>query len=316
MANSSAWLRAIFWWQADGFHADIRMPEKRGLLVFLVMATVVVFVGVVWAMATFLPFNLGGEVSPTMTEPAASIKTNCVHSIAYWKEHAEAYPAQLVIGEQVYQAGEIRSIFTNAASDPWDELQAQLVGAYLNIRWGADQSYIQPILFEAYGWLVAHPQGSELAEDEKEDATRLDNLLQAYNQGVSGVAACEPMIEVDETIASSKTAISSATLTSSPSSTATISEAPTSSEISPTTTDFYIPPTSTTQPTSIPPVQYPTNTKAPPTNTQPPPEIPTNTQPPQPTIPTNTTAPTSPPTKPPTLTPAPTEAPTLTQAPQ
>jgi hypothetical protein len=274
------------------------MPEKRGTLIFLVIATVLVFVGVVWALATYLPLNLGGEASPTTTQPGLSTHTNCVHAVAYWKDHSESYPAQMVIAEQVYTAGDIGFIFTNTANDARDELRAQLAGAYLNIRWGADQSYIESILFEAYGWLVDHPSGNQLSDGDREQATRLYNLLEAYNQGLTGVEACEPRIELTETITMRDTAISSATLTSSPSSTATPSETPTPSEMTPTATYIYIPPTNTKMPTTAPPIQRPTNTKVPPTQ----PPAPTNTPAPPPT---STSLPTEPPTEAPTLTPAP-----------
>jgi hypothetical protein len=265
------------------------MPEKRGTLIFLVIATVLVFVGVVWALATYLPLNLGGEASPTTTQPGLSTHANCVHAVAYWKDHSESYPAQMVIAEQVYTAGDIGFIFTNTANDARDELRAQLAGAYLNIRWGADQSYIESILFEAYGWLVDHPSGNQLSDGDREQATRLYNLLEAYNQGLTGVEACEPRIELTETITVRDTAISSATLTSSQSSTATPSETPTPSEMTPTATYIYIPPTNTKMPTTAPPIQRPTNTKVPPTerpvptNTQRPPETATYTPPPAPT---------------------------------
>ena len=56
------------------------------------------------------------------------------------------------------------------------KLQAQLTAAYLNILSGADQSYIETTIFEAYAWLVQHPAGSQVTDSEQEEGTRLFNL--------------------------------------------------------------------------------------------------------------------------------------------
>ncbi len=188
------------------------MPEKKGLLIVVVIASVVVFVGVVWAMATYLPVVLGGEVSPTATADEIIANANCVHTVAYWEAHTEAYPPQMVIAGQVYTTGDIASIFADTKNGPWEELRAQLAAAYLNIRGGADESTIEQVLFDAYGWLVDHASGSELAEGEREEAVRLYELLKAYNQGSGGVAACEPLTPGEAATSGILTKISTATL--------------------------------------------------------------------------------------------------------
>lgn len=279
------------------------MLEKRGWLIFLVIATVMVFVGVVWAMATYLPIQLGEDASPTATEPGLSMKTNCVHSVAYWKDHSESYPAQMVIAGKVYKTSDIRLIFADNANDRWNELQAQLAGAYLNIHWGADQSYIEPILFEAYGWLVDHPSGNELSEGDREEATRLYDLLQAYNQGLSGVAACELLTTGQVTAtsvvteeATTSTEITSTETTSAPSATQMLPSETNAVSDTPTYEPIY----TQAVPTATP--QQPTHTQAyatlTPSRTLAPSATftPINTT--QAPTPTNTSAPTNTPTFP------------------
>jgi hypothetical protein len=170
------------------------ITEKRGLVIILVIATVFVFVGLVWAIATYLPLNLSGLPSPSFTATTPLAGKNCTYPVAYWKNHPELYPAQLIIGGQVYKAKDIEGIFLDETADPTVQLQAQLAGAYLNFLSGADQSYVEATIFEAYGWLVKHPAGSVLTDSEREAGTRLFTILQTYNQGLTEVALCEPGI--------------------------------------------------------------------------------------------------------------------------
>ncbi len=274
------------------------MAEKRGLVITLVIGTVVIFIGLVWAISTYLPFNLSASPSPTVTADAPRVAMNCASPAAYWKEHPELYPLQLVLGGQVYKARDVNAIFSGATEDLSTKLQAQLIAAYLNILSGADQSYIETTIFEAYGWVVLHPAGSQVDDSQLAEGTRLFNLLEAYNLGLTGVKPCEmALLTLTE---SSKTAESATVIfTVTPSETTT----PTPSE-TPSATNFPTEPIYT--------VVIPTRTPSPPNETtQQPVSSPTNT-----TAPTNTIAPPTATTEsPPTSTPRPQATDTWTPRP-
>src|SRR4030043_2294106 len=168
------------------------ISEKRGLVLILVVATVVIFVGLVWVIATYLPLNLFSNRSPSSTASALLAGKNCTYPVSYWEKHPENYPAQIVIGGQVYEAKDLKGILLNEDEDLAVQLQAQLVGAYLNFLSGADQNYIETTIFEAYGWVGKHPIGSELMESDGEEGAKLFKILEAYNLGLTAVTPCEP----------------------------------------------------------------------------------------------------------------------------
>jgi hypothetical protein len=281
------------------------MTEKRGLVALLVIATVVIFVGLVWVIATYLPLNLAAAPSPTFTVDAPRVAVNCASPIAFWKIHPELFPERVVIGGQVYKAGDLNQIFSGQAEDLPAKLQAQLTAAYLNILSGADQSYIEATIFEAYRWLVQHPAGSQVSDAERENGTRLFNLLEAFNLGMTGVKPCEiASLTLTEERTATETATDTATVTPSQTVTTTPSETPTPTNFPTEPFNTLIAPTRTPAPTkavTVLPTLAPTNTTAPtatnaPTNTiappptmteppptwTPPPILPTWTQPPVP----------------------------------
>jgi hypothetical protein len=282
------------------------VTERRGLVIILVIATVLIFVGLVWGIATYLPLNSLGLPSPSFTATPRVTGKNCTYSVSYWKIHPELYPPQLVIGGQVYNGKDIMAIVSDDTQDITVQLQVQLTSAYLNFLAGADQSSIETTIFEAYGWLVQHPVGSTLSDNERETGTRLFKLLETYNQGLTGVAPCEPGIAVTlaETSPVTETPTISVTMTASETLTPSPSETPTPIEF--TATYRFIQPTSTTARTTEPPIQIPSSTPVIPTelptatNTPPIPDTPTFTPPPPPT---------------PTFTPPPLPSPTYTSPP-
>jgi hypothetical protein len=287
------------------------ITEKRGLVIILVIATVLIFVGLVWVIANYLPLNIFGAPSSSHTADAPVASENCTHPVAYWQKHTESYPAQLVIGGQVYKAKDILGILSDKSQDQAIQLQAQLTGAYLNFLKGADQSSIETTIFEAYGWVVQHPAGSELTDSDREAGSRFINILVAYNMGLTEVAACEPGLTLTVTGTSTATETPSSQFTLTPSETVTLTPSetptPTNTPTEPISTEIV--PTRTPAPTTSEPGQptvTPSNTLPPPTNTPKPTEIPTPTDTPEPTVM---------PTDPPTKTPLPTDPPTRTPTP-
>ncbi len=272
---------------------DNVIAEKRGLVVILVVATVVIFIGLVWGITKFLPLNILGSTSPSHTPEAPVVVKNCTYPVSYWQEHPERYPSQLVIGGLVYKAKEVSGILSDDPQGVWLQLQAQLIGTYLNYLAGADQNKIEATIFEAYGWLVRNPASAELSDSKREAGNMLLEALTAYNLGLTDVPACEPGLAL--TLARTGTATgtpellltstASETPTATPSETPTPtpSETPTPIKDTATATYEFIQPTRAATRTLEPTIYTPPNTPVPPVPTNTPiPNTPTNI-PPQPT---------------------------------
>jgi hypothetical protein len=308
------------------------LTTKRSLVLILVVATAVVFIGLVWLIATLEPWNLLSSAGPNSTEGSLLVDKNCTYPVYYWKEHTELYPAQIVIGNDVYQANEIATVLADTSEDTVNKLKVQLVGAFLNIASGADDRTIETTIFQAYGWLVTHPSGSILADSEQLTGAQLYNALEAYNLGLTVVSACPGVLPIvlSETPTPTGTPTllinltPNLTLTLTPSGTITLTGLFTavSGTVTPSPTSGYpwlitITPTRTPSKTTagstptrtytpgrtntpITPAPTPTNTTAAPT--------PTNT--PEPPTPTKTPAPPTP-----TFTEPPPPSPTFTEPP-
>src|SRR4030042_4033842 len=108
------------------------ITTKRGLVLVLIVATVIIFVGLVWLIATYFPWNMLGLQNPSVTPTAVHADTNCTHPISYWREHPELYPSQMVIGGQVYGSNDISTILSEDPQEITGLLQAQLLAAFLN----------------------------------------------------------------------------------------------------------------------------------------------------------------------------------------
>ncbi|MFZ2097043.1 MAG: hypothetical protein WAV05_10435 [Anaerolineales bacterium] len=285
---------------------DNELTSKRWLVIALVVVTIIIFVGLVWLIATFVPWNRLGFQSPSATA-SAQVAADCTYPISYWKEHPELYPPQMVIGGVVYTERELEALLSEDDENPIQQIRAQLAVAFLNISDGADQSVIEATIFNAYEWLVNHPAGSQITDDDQETGRRLFNLLESYNLGLAGVKPCEATIEITRTETSTVTETPTLLFSSTPGQTTT----PTASE-TPTPTSLLITPILTTgvpgQPTfTASPVVIITTVAPSPTRT--PPKITsTFTRSPSPTVIITTVAPS------PTRTPPP-SSPTFTQPP-
>jgi hypothetical protein len=122
-------------------------------------------------------------------------KFDCTHTIGYWKTHSSlatkpslqhAWPiseSTLLCGETWYDL-----LWTQPEGDPWVILAHQWIGAHLN--WGSGVEMppdIEPLMSEANWYL------SECGADESLEARMIElaELLDAYNNGLAGVAHCE-----------------------------------------------------------------------------------------------------------------------------
>lgn len=124
---------------------------KRGFILILVIATMVVFIGLVWLIARNVPWNLLNIPVPSSTKGVPSAEMNCTFPVSYWGLHPELYPPQVVLGSETYQANEIEGILTVKAQNVSGELERQLVGVFLNISAGADQDLLKPPFFKLMG---------------------------------------------------------------------------------------------------------------------------------------------------------------------
>jgi hypothetical protein len=262
------------------------LSSRRGFIIALIVVTIFIFVGLLWLIATYLPWGQLGLQSPSATA-TGQVLQDCTYPLAYWREHPELYPVQVVIGGVIYQQRELEALLTDTEANLALQMRAQMAVAFLNISGGTDPSSIEGTIFSAYGWLVNHPQGSELSEEELETGTRYLTLLEAYNLGQAGVVACEATIPLvrTETGISTETATLLFSSTPSQTSTQTPSETPSANTPTETATYFYITPSRTTIPTTRVPPQAPTHTPIPPT------ERPTSTNTPIPNTATFTPQP-------------------------
>ena len=263
------------------------LTTKRGLILILVIATVAVFIGLVWLIATFVPWNLLGFPSPSITATARRVEKNCTYPISYWKEHPELYPPQMIIGGIVYKERELEALLADETQNLTQQIKVQLAGVFLNLSAGADQSAIETPIFEAYGWLVQHPAGGQVTDSDRDAGAKLFKILEAYNDGLSGVSLCEgvqvPTLIISSTPTETQTVLW--TLTPTETATPTPSETPSPTEQTATATNFFFVPTRTAKPTTEPPPQVPTNTPVQPTETKIPPPPTSTPQPPTPTLP-------------------------------
>ena len=166
------------------------ITAKRGLFFILVIATMVIFVGLVWVIAKNVPWDLLNSPASSPTTNNSRALVNCTYPLPYWKQHPELYPPQLVLGNETYLPNDIEGILSEGSQDASRRLQTQLVGVFLNISAGADQVIIEAVVFQSYGWLEQHPDGSQVSDNDLEVNTRLYRSLEAYNLGLAGVAAC------------------------------------------------------------------------------------------------------------------------------
>ena len=274
------------------------ISDRRGLILILVIASAVVFIGLVWTIATYFPWNRLGFSGPGEITNTPRVEVNCTYPVSYWVEHPELYPPQIILGSKAYQASDIHEALSNANQGLVKLLQAQLVGVFLNTSVGADQDIIETTIFQAYGWMAGHPDESQIPESDRVTGLKYLSMLEAYNLGQAGVPLCEGIYIAVLPQSITATAAPTLILTSTPSQTPTTTPSETASpNVLPVTATYVIIlPTNTAIRTTQPPIQLPSNTpikptdQPPPTNTPRPPDPPTNTPPPPP-VPTFTLPP-------------------------
>jgi hypothetical protein len=267
----------------------------------------VVFIGLVWLIAATHPWDVLGVQNPTHTAGSQQAR-DCAHPVTYWIEHPELYPPQVFIGGVTYQETELKALLMDDSPDLSQQLRTQLAVVFLNNQYGADQRTIETTVFDAYGWLEQHPAGSQFTNAELTQGRQLYQALEAYNQGLAGVAACEGNQVSSKTFTTTQTSTRVATVAFTQISTPTpgASPSPTNQLATPTITTFL--PSNT----PVPPTQPPSRPSQTPTRYIPPPTFTATIRPPTPTdtpLPTPSHTPIPPPTATYTPFPTPTDTP-------
>ena len=136
------------------------------------------------------------QLDETMIYAEASWTTEILHrfvprSMGYWKNHPEDWPVdEIEIGNINYTKDEALEILVGAnAKDATRMLAAQLIAAKLNRLSGAFSCFdfcnekidIDEVIEEADSFLKSHPLGSDPRGDERQEALRIKDLLDAYN---------------------------------------------------------------------------------------------------------------------------------------
>ena len=112
----------------------------------------------------------------------------CPRTRGYWKNHVEAWPVDfLVIGGVEYDAAGVLALLDYGGPDPSTRLASHLAATKLNLaRGGREWESILPAVEAADAFLAVYPPGSGVKGAERDEANRLKDLLDAYNNGIGG----------------------------------------------------------------------------------------------------------------------------------
>ncbi len=108
-------------------------------------------------------------------------------TIGYWKNHAKAWPVAVIeMGGEAYdKADAIKIMKQDGRRDKAIDLYAQLAGAKLNVRMGANSACIIDDIIAADEWLTEHGIGNKIHASSEEWKAIEDTFerLDAYNNG-------------------------------------------------------------------------------------------------------------------------------------
>ena len=214
-------------------------------------------------------------LSPLIGTQVGNSSTNCTFTFEAWRAYPDAWGlASIRIGTTAYSTADVLAIFNGDSADPQTRMLQQLFAVVINQRNGADPNTIITTLSSAHDWLVNHPVGSALSEEDRQAALLYAQQLEDYNTGSMGPGACPFSIQTPTpTITSTPVNTPTATITNTP-------LVPPSATPRPVVTSaFPINPT----PTPFPTRERPDRTEPPPPTQPPPPTSPPPTEPPPPT---------------------------------
>jgi hypothetical protein len=118
-------------------------------------------------------------------------ETNCTYPLYYWKDYPDAWPAQIIIGGQIYTRKTMLEIYHAVNPDTANLLIQQLYTAFLNILGGTSYNKIEATIVDANTWLGANPPGTSISENTQQIGMILVAELEDYNNGQNGPPACD-----------------------------------------------------------------------------------------------------------------------------
>jgi uncharacterized repeat protein (TIGR01451 family) len=131
----------------------------------------------------FLEIASDAELAAYAAAAAATIfdGRSCPRGPGYWKTHRQAWPAEwLRLGDVVYDDVSLAALLAGGGPDQSDHLARQLVATRFNLSMGSDPS-IQPTVEAADAFLVEYPPGSRPRGEAGDEAERLKDELDEYN---------------------------------------------------------------------------------------------------------------------------------------
>lgn len=132
-------------------------------------------------------------VKPTIESPTilASPIIICVHTVTYWANHSELWPAQVTIAGFSYISGDLTTLINTQSWDLPAILLVQLHAAYLNYLNGEKSDEVAQTLIDTANWLSTHPVDSEISAPDLQAGVNLGTALADYNNGRLRYGACE-----------------------------------------------------------------------------------------------------------------------------
>jgi len=221
----------------------------------------------------------------------------CTFSMDYWRDHPDVWPAEAITigGVTSTKVDAITILEQVPQGDTTNILASQLIASVLNLLNGADGGAIENAAVDADQWLMDHPLGSELKEEDRQAGLALADTLEGYNAGEIGPGACDNEVKTfTPTVTATPTEASRSisTITPTPTETPTATPTDTPIAISTNTPTNTFTPTVTATPTETPTATStdtptatytntptPTETNTPITDTETPTATPTDTSP-------------------------------------
>jgi hypothetical protein len=114
----------------------------------------------------------------------------CTYPLHYWKDRPGQWPAQVVLGGQVYNRADAQALLGQQPDEVGVHLAQQVYTAFLNILAGANYTVIEGVLMDAAAWLDANPLGSRPSELSQREGAYLAQIMENYNLGEIGPGAC------------------------------------------------------------------------------------------------------------------------------
>jgi len=120
----------------------------------------------------------------------------CTYTMGYWKNHPEDWPVEEIkIGGVTHTKEDAINILeTPPEGDATYILAHQLIAAKLNVTNGADSNGLGDTIKNADAWLTANILGSDPTDPARAQGIALAEMLDDFNNGLSGPSHCEDEI--------------------------------------------------------------------------------------------------------------------------